>query len=64
MQQMAHQDGEVPSAMTLSTSSNYSIEDVAGHNENLFFQLYFRSTENMLKKTKDLDLKVFTGGHN
>ena len=50
MQQMAHQDGEIAaakashtygSAMTLSTSSNYSIEDVAGHNENLFFQLYF-----------------------
>ena len=75
MQQMAHQDGEIAaakashtygSAMTLSTSSNYSIEDVAGHNENLFFQLYFAKdrsiTENMLKKTKQHGFKaiVFT----
>jgi len=75
MQQMAHEDGEIASAkgahsfgsaMTLSTSSNYSIEEVAGHNENLFFQLYFAKdrsiTENMLKKTKEFGYKaiVFT----
>ena len=75
MQQMAHQDGEIASAkaahiygspMTLSTSSNYSIEEVAHHNENLFFQLYFAKdrtiTERMLKKTKKYGFKaiIFT----
>ena len=75
MQQMAHEHGEIASAkaaniygspMTLSTSSNYSIEEVASHNENLFFQLYFAKdraiTENMLKKTKEYGFKaiIFT----
>ncbi len=75
MQQMAHVDGEIASAkgacsfgsaMTLSTSSNYSIKEVASHNENLFFQLYFTKdrsiTESMLKKTKEFGYKaiVFT----
>ena len=70
MQQMAHQDGEVAtakasnahgSAMTLSTSSNNSIEDVAGHNENLFFNYILPKIDQLqkicLKKQKNLDLK-------
>ena len=75
MQQMAHKEGEVAtamaaqkfgSAMTLSTSSNKSIEEVADHNDNLFFQLYFAKdraiTETMLKKAKEYGFKaiVFT----
>ena len=75
MQQMAHEDGEVAtakaadeygSAMTLSTISNYSIEEVAPHNSNLFFQLYLAKdrsiTEEMLRKTKSYGFKaiVFT----
>ena len=75
MQQMAHNDGELASAraaqkygcaMTLSTSSNKSIEDVGPLNSNLFFQLYFakdrKITEGMLKKTKEYGFKaiVFT----
>jgi isopentenyl diphosphate isomerase/L-lactate dehydrogenase-like FMN-dependent dehydrogenase len=75
MQQMAHQDGELASAaaaekygsaMTLSTSSNYSIDQVSKYNQNLFFQLYFAKdrsiTEAMLKKTKEFGFKaiVFT----
>ena len=75
MQQMAHEDGELASsaaaekfgsAMTLSTSSNYSIEEVSTHNQNLFFQLYFAKdrsiTEAMLKRTKEFGFKaiVFT----
>ena len=75
MQQMAHPDGEIATAaaaqkfgcaMTLSTSSNKSMEEVASHNDNLFFQLYFAKdrsiTETMLKKTKENGFKaiVFT----
>lgn len=75
MQQMAHNEGEMASAMaaqnfgcamTLSTSSNKSIEEVGPINSNLFFQLYFAKdrsiTEKMLKKTKAHGYKaiVFT----
>ena len=75
MQQMAHQDGELAaaaaatkfgSAMSVSTSSNYSIDEISTHNQNLFFQLYFAKdrsiTEAMLKKTKEFGYKaiVFT----
>ena len=75
MQQMAHEDGELASAaaaekfgsgMTLSTSSNYSIDEVSTHNQNLFFQLDFAKdrsiTEAMLKRTKEFGFKaiVFT----
>ena len=75
MQQMAHPDGEIASAkasqnygcaMTLSTISNKSIEEVSNLNKNLFFQLYFakdrKITETMLKKTKQYGFKaiVFT----
>ena len=75
MQQMAHQKGELASAaaaekfgcaMTLSTSSNYAIDEVSTYNNNLFFQLYFAKdrsiTEAMLKKAKKFSFKaiVFT----
>ena len=75
MQQMAHEDGEVGSAkaaqkyrsvMTISTTSNKSLEEVAPLNDNIFFQLYFAKdrsiTEKMLKKTKEQGVKaiVFT----
>jgi (S)-2-hydroxy-acid oxidase len=75
MQQMAHIDGECASAiasenlgcaMTLSTISNKSIEEVGPLNTKLFFQLYFakdrKITEKMLKKIKENGFKaiVFT----
>ena len=70
MQQMAHEGGEIASAkgassfgsaMTLSTSSNYSIEEVAGHNENCFFNYILQKIDQLqkicLKRQKSLDIR-------
>ena len=54
MQQMAHQEGELASAaaaekfgcaMTLSTSSNYAIDEVSTYNTNLFFNYTLLKTD-------------------
>ena len=75
MQQMAHPDGEVGTAlaakkfntiMTHSTISNFGINDVGPLHNKLFFQLYFSKdrefTKQMLQNCKQLDYKaiVFT----
>tara|TARA_X000000368_G_scaffold193478_1_gene152648 strand:- start:497 stop:1564 length:1068 start_codon:yes stop_codon:yes gene_type:complete len=75
MQSMAHADGEIATAkamssldsiMTLPTSSNKSIEEVAPHSDKLFFQLYFakdrKITEDILKRCYEKNYKaiVFT----